>query len=180
MRLLLVSGSLRAGSFNTRLLRLAAEEAPEPLELVWLEGLKEVPPYDADDEALHDDAVAALRGAIAGADAVLVATPEYNGSIPGVLKNAVDWASRPAGSGALAGVPVAVIGASTGRFGGVWGQAELKKVLGIAGARVVDVELAVPKAADALEIPSDALRARLRDVLAALERAADERVSAAA
>jgi chromate reductase len=180
MRILLVSGSLRAGSLNTRLLRLASEEAPEHLELAWLEGLREVPPFDADEEQLGDEAVTALRDAIAGADAVLVATPEYNGSVPGVLKNAVDWASRPTGAGALAGVPVAVIGASPGRFGGVWGQAELKKVLGIAGARVVDVELAVPKAADALEEPAEELRDRLRNVLAALEDAAGERTPAAA
>ena len=87
-------------------------------------------------------AVTALREAIADADAVLFATPEYNSSIPGVLKNAIDWASRPLADSPLRNKPVAVIGASTGMFGAVWAQAELRKVLGATGARVAEVELA--------------------------------------
>jgi chromate reductase len=111
------------------------------------DGLREVPPYDADDDI--DPAPAAvqrLRDAIADADAVLIATPEYNSSLPGQLKNAIDWASRPFPGNALRNKPVAVIGASTGMFGAVWAQAEARKVLGTAGARVVDIELPVPQA----------------------------------
>ena len=87
----------------------------------------------------------ALRDAIAGADAVLIATPEYNGSVPGALKNAIDWASRPRGNASLDNKPVAVIGTGTGTFGGVWAQADLRRILGAARARVVDHELAIPK-----------------------------------
>jgi chromate reductase, NAD(P)H dehydrogenase (quinone) len=90
--------------------------------------------------------VARLRQAIADADGVLIATPEFNGSIPGVLKNALDWASRPFPDSSLRGKPVAVIGASTGLFGAVWAQAETRKVLGVIGADVIDGELPVGQA----------------------------------
>ncbi len=92
--------------------------------------------------------MAELRLAMREADAVIIATPEYNHSIPGVLKNALDWASRPAGQSAMNGKPVAVIGASTGMFGAVWAQAETRKVLGALGGRVVEAELPVARAAD--------------------------------
>ena len=149
MRVLGISGSLRADSLNRRLLWTAAEKLPSGAELVELDAaiLKAVPPYDQDDD--HDEVgpeVRALREAIAGADAVLFATPEYNGSVPGVLKNAIDWASRPRGDAALAGKPVAVVGASPGMFGAVWAQGDLRRILGIAGARVIDRELPVGSA----------------------------------
>jgi chromate reductase, NAD(P)H dehydrogenase (quinone) len=145
--LLGVSGSLRRASHNRRLLLEAAGLLRPEIELELFEGLKVVPPYDdEDDVGPGPDAVARWREAIAGADAVLFATPEYNSSIPGQLKNAVDWASRPVGAGVLLGKPVAVIGASTGAFGAVWGQAELRKVLARAGARVLEDEVAVPYA----------------------------------
>ena len=144
MRVLGISGSLRRESHNTRLLRVAAELMPPPAELVLFEGLKDVPPYDEDDDGdLAPRAVRRLRNAIAGADAVLIATPEYNSSIPGQLKNALDWASRPLADNVLRNKPVAVIGASTGSFGAVWAQAETRKVLGSTGARVLDLELPV-------------------------------------
>src|SRR5680860_1116679 len=124
-----ISGSLRGDSHNTRLLRAAARELPVDAELRLFEGLREVPPYDEDDDREPAPAaVARLREAIAGADAVLIATPEYNSSIPGQLKNALDWASRPRATSPLRFMPVAVIGASTGAFGAVWAQAELRKV----------------------------------------------------
>lgn len=152
MRILGISGSLRRDSHNSRLLRAAADALPPEAELVIFDVLKAVPPYDADDDVFPaPQAVAELREAIAGADAVLFSTPEYNGSIPGVLKNAVDWASRPVGEAALTGKPVAVIGASTGMFGGVWAQAELRKSLGIAGARVLDRDLPIPEAHEAFD-----------------------------
>jgi chromate reductase len=144
MRVLGISGSLRRDSLNSALLRAAAERLPAGAELVEFERLREIPPYDADAEAEGTpEAVRELREAIRGADAVLVATPEYNHSIPGQLKNALDWASRPAGQSALNGIPAAAIGASTGMFGAVWAQAETRKVLGALGGRVIETELPV-------------------------------------
>lgn len=149
MRVLGITGSLRRDSYNHALLREAAERLPAGAELVEFDRLREIPPYDADLEASETPAaVAELRRAMREADAVLVATPEYNHSIPGVLKNALDWASRPAGQSALTGKPAAVIGASTGMFGAVWAQAETRKVLGSLGGRVVEEELPVAHAAD--------------------------------
>jgi chromate reductase len=147
MRVLGISGSLRRDSYNTKLLRAAEELLPEGVELELYEELEDVPPYNEDrdtDEAPL--AVARLREAIAEADAVLFATPEYNGSVPGQLKNAVDWASRPHRVAALWGKPVVVVGATTGMFGAVWAQADLRKILKTAGARVIDSEVAVGKA----------------------------------
>src|SRR5438105_4691234 len=147
MKILGISGSLRRDSHNSRLLLEAAELLPAGVELELFDGLREVPPYDEDDDHdKPDDAVTRLRDAIAGADALLIATPEYNSSVPGQLKNAIDWASRPRGAACLLGKPVAVIGAGTGSFGGVWAQADLRKILGTAGARVVAGELAVSRA----------------------------------
>src|SRR5438874_8382242 len=138
MRILGISGSLRRDSHNRRLLLEAAQHLPPGVELELFDGLKALPPYDEDDDLLPaHPAVKALRDAIAGADAVLFATPEFNGSVPGQLKNAIDWASRPRGEAALAGKPVAVVGASPGMFGAVWAQGDLRRILGIAGARVV-------------------------------------------
>jgi len=152
MRVLGISGSLRRGSFNSALLRTAAEHLPGGAELIEFTRLGDIPPYDADVErAGTPDAVRELREAIRGADAVLVATPEYNHSIPGQLKNALDWASRPAGQSALNGKPAAVIGASTGMFGAVWAQAETRKVLRALGGRVVEMELPVAEADRQLE-----------------------------
>jgi len=148
MKVLGISGSLRRDSYNTRLLRDAAKRVPKGLDIELWEGLKAVPPYDEDDDGNEAPAaVTALREAIAGADAVLIATPEYNSSIPGALKNALDWVSRPLATNPLRNKPVAVVGVSTGAFGAVWSQAELRKVLGTIGARVVDGELAVGHAA---------------------------------
>src|SRR5919201_2502646 len=139
MRVLAISGSLRRGSYNTQVLRAAERLLPADVEFRLFDGLKEVPPYDEDDDVQPAPAaVARLRDAIAGADAVLFSTPEYNSSLPGQLKNAVDWASRPRATSVLRNKPVAVVGASTGAFGAVWAQAALRKVLGSAGARLVE------------------------------------------
>lgn len=149
MRVLGITGSLRQGSYNHALLREAAERLPAGTELVEFDRLGEIPPYDADvEEAGTPEPVEALRQAMREADALVVATPEYNHSIPGVLKNALDWASRPAGQSALTGKPALVIGASTGMFGAVWAQAETRKVLGALGGRVVEAELPVAQAAE--------------------------------
>jgi chromate reductase, NAD(P)H dehydrogenase (quinone) len=153
VRVLGISGSLRRGSHNSALLRAAGELVEqEGSEFEVFDGLKAIPPYDEDDDFGAGPAPAArFRRAIADADALLFATPEYNASIPGVLKNAVDWASRPRNASPLRDKPVAVIGASTGMFGAVWAQAELRKVLGSTGARVADVELAVGHAHEHLD-----------------------------
>jgi chromate reductase len=179
MRVLGISGSLRRDSYNTRLLRAAGELVEDAgAEFELFDGLKAIPPYDEDDDVGGGpEAVARFRDAIAGADAVLFATPEYNSSIPGVLKNAVDWASRPLATNVLRNKPVAVIGASTGMFGAVWAQAELRKVLGATGARVTDVELAVGHAHERLDedgrladlSQEEALRDSVRVLLGQLE-----------
>src|SRR4030095_651857 len=140
MKILAISGSLRHGSHNTELLRTAAADAPEGVEIELYERLKELPPYDATAAVPGGQpfAVEHLKSALRDADAVLIATPEYNSSIPGVLKNALDWASRPHATNVLRGRPAAVVGASTGMFGAVWAQAETRKVLSTIGARVLD------------------------------------------
>ena len=145
MRILGISGSLRRDSHNAQLLRAAALQLPPGVELELWEGLKAVPPYDADDDGLpRARALRELDAAIRDADAVLIATPEYNSSVPGVLKNAIDWASRPRAATPLQGKPAAVIGATTGSFGAVWAQAELRKVLASSGARVIEQGVALP------------------------------------
>ncbi len=149
MRLVGISGSLRRGSYNTALLGAAAAELPEGAELVRLSelALRLLPFYDETLDARDGvPAALALRRTIESADAVLIATPEYNGSISGVLKNLLDWASRPYPGNCLLGKPVGVIGASTGYFGGVWAQGDLRRVLKVIGAQVLDAELSVPAA----------------------------------
>ena len=169
LRLLGLSGSLRQDSHNTNLLRAAAALLPQGVELEVYDGLRELPPYDADlDIQPADEAVARLRDAIADADGLVIATPEFNGSIPGVLKNALDWASRPFPDNALRGKPVAVIGASTGLFGAVWAQAETRKVLGVVGADVIDQELPVGLADTAFADDGQLLDAEQRVALAGL------------
>jgi chromate reductase, NAD(P)H dehydrogenase (quinone) len=170
MRVLGIAGSLRSGSHNLKLLCAAGEVMLDGVDLEIWDGLKAVPPYDEEDDvAPAPPAVAALRAAIAGADAVLFSTPEYNSSIPGVLKNAIDWASRPLATNVLRNKPVAVIGASTGMFGAVWAQAELRKVLAACGARVLDVEVPVGHAATGFDedgaLTDDNVRARLTAVV---------------
>ena len=150
MKVLGISGSLRRDSHNAKLLRAAGDLLPPGVELDLWEGLKSVPPYDADDDGGDRDwSLVSLDAAIRDADAVLFSTPEYNHSVPGQLKNALDWVSRPLKDSPLRNKPTAVVGASTGLFGAVWAQAELRKVLGASGARVVDRELPVGLADDA-------------------------------
>src|SRR4051794_28858746 len=143
MRILGISGSARRDSHNTKLLRAAAELLPAGVELVEWKGLTALPIFDEDLEANRPGAVEDLHEAMAQADAVLIATPEYNHSIPGGLKNALDWVSRPHSENPLRRKPALVVGASTGLFGAVWAQAEARKVLASLGASVLDAELAV-------------------------------------
>jgi chromate reductase len=171
MKVLAVSGSLRGDSYNTRLLEAAAAAAPAGVEVELLDPalIADLPIYDQD---LEDEgasvSVDRLREAWAGADAILFATPEYNGSVPGGLKNAIDWASRPKFDAALTNKTVSVIGASTGQFGAMWAQQDLRKILGIAGARVVGEGLPVARAHEGFP---DLLHEQLRDVLQTLDEA---------
>jgi chromate reductase len=180
MRVLGISGSLRRDSHNSKLLRSAAELLPPGAELEVFEDLKAIPPYDADDEQFVDESVTALRDAIADVDAVLIATPEYNASIPGVLKNALDWVSRPHATNALRGKPAAVVGASTGMFGGVWAQAETRKVLQTIGARVVDRELPVAEADERFDADGRLEDPELRELYAEILAELGESVEARA
>lgn len=173
MKVLAISGSLRRDSYNAKLLQTGAELLPDDVELELWDGLKAVPPYDEDDDVEPAPAaVTELRDAIAGADALLLATPEYNHSVPGQLKNAIDWASRPLATNPLRNMPVAVVGASMGAFGAVWAQAELRKVLVATGARVVDGEVAVGHAHERFgpdgRLEDEALREQLAEVIDAL------------
>jgi len=144
-------GSLRTASVNRQIAELATEAAPDGVTVTVFEGLGDLPFYNEEiDDVMNPGApslapVAALRAAAAAADAALVVTPEYNGSYPGVLKNAIDWLSRPFGDGALTGKPLAVIGGAFGQYGGVWAHDDTRKSFGIAGARVIDtIKLSVP------------------------------------
>jgi chromate reductase len=174
MRVLGIAGSLRRDSHNRALLRAAAAElAAAGAQLELWDRVAELPHYAPQlDVEPAPPAVADLRQAIADADALLISTPEYNASIPGALKNAIDWASRPWPDNALRGKPVAVMGATEGLFGAVWAQAELRKVLDTVGARVLDGELPVGQAHDAFDadgsLRDPALRAALADRVGAL------------
>lgn len=173
MKVLGITGSLRRGSYNRRLLRAAAATLPPEAAFDEFE-LDDVPMYNEDREFLTPDPVMALRAAIADADAVLISTPEYNHSIPGVLKNALDWASRPAGESVFRDKPVLVVGSSTGLFGAVWAQAETRKVLQSMSAHVLEDELPVGLADDAFELDGTLrdpeLASRLQDIVGDLVR----------
>jgi chromate reductase len=162
VRILGISGSLRRDSYNTRLLEAARRELPAGAELeLWTE-LEDVPPYNEDAEGAEPAAVRSLKESVADADAVLISTPEYNGSFPGQLKNALDWASRPLATSPLRNVPIAVVGASTSAFGAVWAQDDLRRVLGRIGARVVGEPLPVARAQSRFDLAGDLVDAELR------------------
>jgi chromate reductase len=170
MRILAVSGSLRAGSYNTQLLRAAAAVSPDGVTVELWDGVGDLPIYDQDLEDDVPESVRRLREDWSSADAILFATPEYNGSVPGGLKNAIDWASRPKGDAALLNKTVAIVGASTGQFGALWAQQDLRRILGIAGARVVEGELPVPRAHEGLgDAALDGLAAKLEALVLAAD-----------
>ena len=169
MKVLGISGSLRQGSHNTALLRAAQRLAPEGSRLELYDELELIPPYNEDRDGDAAPAAATrLRELVAGADAVLFATPEYNGSTPGQLKNALDWLSRPRGDAAIFGKTAAVIGATTGAYGGVWAQADLRKSLRSAGAHVADDELPVGGAEEAFTPDGGLHDKQLQERLAAV------------
>jgi NAD(P)H-dependent FMN reductase len=172
IQVLVLVGSLRAASINRQLAELAVESAPDGVSLRLFDRLGEVPFYNEDID--NDDvveSVVALRQAAADADAALIVTPEYNGSIPAVLKNAIDWLSRPYGASALKDKPLAVVGAALGQYGGVWAHDETRKSFGIAGPRVVeDLDLSVQTTAFDGKHPREnaEVAARLRDIVGKL------------
>jgi NAD(P)H-dependent FMN reductase len=172
IKVLVLLGSLRAQSVNRQLAELAVETAPEGVSLELFDRLGELPFYNEDvDNGDVPEPVAALRAVAADADATLVVTPEYNGSVPGVLKNAIDWLSRPFGDSALKDKPLAVVGAAGGRFGGVWAHDETRKSFGVAGPRVVEeLKLSVPLAAFNGKHPREnaEVAANLRDIVGKL------------
>src|SRR3954451_2174334 len=174
MRILGISGSVRRGSHNRRLLRAAGNSLPSGVELVEWETVAGLPIFDEDLELTPPESVREFLEAIEEADGILIATPEYNASVPGGLKNALDWASRPFPDNVLRDKPSAVIGASTGLFGAVWSQAEVRKVLNASGAHVLESELPVGLADSAFTdddtLADPELAARLRDVLTDLVR----------
>jgi chromate reductase len=175
MRILGISGSLRRGSHNRRLLRAAGALLPPGVELVEWDGLATLPAFDEDLENTPPAPVRAFFDAVEGVDALLIATPEYNASLPGALKNAIDWASRPFPENVLRYKPTAVIGASTGLFGAVWAQAEVRKTMKASGAHVLESELPVGMADYAFVDGEDALAdpeltQRLKDLLGDLVR----------
>ena len=175
MRILAISGSLRADSYNTALAHAARELAPGGVEVEVYEGLGLIPHYDQDldQEGVEEpESVAALRHRIAEADALLLVTPEYNGSLTGVLKNAIDWASARHRGSWLRNKTVAIAGATTGEFGAIWAQQDLRRILGIAGARVVPGDFPVARAYEAFDetgaLASPLVAERLRTHLEAL------------
>jgi chromate reductase len=174
MRILGIAGSVRRGSHNRRLLRAAGELLPPGVEFVEWDGLGGLPIFDEDLETTPPPAVQELLEAIAEADGLLIATPEYNASVPGGLKNALDWASRPFPDNVLKDKPSAVIGASTGLFGAVWAQAEVRKALKASGAHVLETELPVGMADGAFgedgSLADPELTARMGDLLGDLCR----------
>jgi len=182
MQLLGVAGSLRGDSYNRKLLRAAAAQLPPEVHFTEYDRLKLIPPFDEDDEPAPPLAVTHWREAIDGADAILFATPEYNSSVPGQLKNAIDWASRPVNDAVLRNKPVAVIGASTGSFGALWSQADLRRTLGAAGARVTDRELPLAAADEAFNedgtLKDHDLTLELDAILAELLEATRQRLAA--
>jgi chromate reductase len=170
LKILAVSGSLRADSYNTQLLRAASATAPDGVTVELWDGLGDLPIYDQDLEGDVPESVRRLRTDWSSADAILFSTPEYNGSVPGGLKNAVDWASRPQGEAALRNKTVAVIGASMGQFGALWAQQDLRRILGIAGARVVEGELPVGRAHEGFDdLVLDGLQAKLEALVLAAD-----------
>src|ERR1700691_4276082 len=137
-RILAIVGSLRAGSYNKQLAEAAAKFAPDGVDVCIFDNLADVAFYNEDLD--RPGAVAAadwLRVEVQSADALLLVTPEYNGTMPASLKNAIDWISRPHGAGAISGKPLAVIGVSSGQYGGVWAHDDARKVSNIAGGRVL-------------------------------------------
>ncbi|GAA3551245.1 NADPH-dependent FMN reductase [Nocardioides daeguensis] len=161
-RVAVLVGSLRAGSVNRKLAEILRDEAPAGVTLDIVEGLDQVPFYNEDlDGADAPAAAAALRERVASADRVLAVTPEYNGTMPAVLNNAIDWISRPYGAGAVVGKPFGVIGATPTPYGGKWAHGDAARSAGIAGAIVVEDVIVSQSAVDVDPATDPEVRAKL-------------------
>lgn len=183
-RVLALVGSLRTGSHNLSIAQAAAAGAPEGTQVEIFHRLGELPFYSEDLDTTDTLPATAreLRAAAGAAHAILLVTPEYNGTMPAVLKNAIDWLSRPFGAGAIKGLPVAVAGTSAGQYGGVWAHDEARRSVGIAGAKVVaDATLAVGGAYQRFAATAPADDAEVVEAMAAIvERLGREAATAAA
>jgi chromate reductase len=172
MRVLAITGSLRQEAFSTRLVESARDLAPEGVEIDRYERLEEIPGFNQDHESGVSEVVEDLRRQITEADALLVITPEYNASMPGQLKNAIDWASRPHGESALAGKPAAVLSSSPMPFGAIWANQQVRKAFTITGTPTVERELAIGKIDEKIDsedrITDDTARTDLAALLAEL------------
>jgi chromate reductase len=183
MRILAISGSLRIGSLNTALMRTAQDLAPAGVEIELFDGLDSIPAFNEDREAVLPAPVQELNRRIREADALLISTPEYNGGMPGALKNALDWASRPHGAAPLVAKPAAVVSASTTAYGAKWAQEQIRRALTLSGAMVIDAELAVDRADRKIlagEVVDSATREALAQVVGDLAEAASAFESMAA
>lgn len=165
-----IAGSLRARSYNRALLRAAAELAPEDMEIRVFDRLAEIPPFNQDvEEAGDPEPVQALKRAIDEADALLIATPEYNHGVPGVLKNAIDWASRPPRRSVLAGRPAAILGASPGVTGTARAQSQLRQSLVFTGTpAILQPEILVYRAHEKFDDQGRLTDVRTRDLIGRL------------
>jgi NAD(P)H-dependent FMN reductase len=171
-------GSLRSDSVNRRLAEKLVSDAPAGLRVEIVDGLADLPFYNEDLDADEVPAAAQrLRDRVAAADRVLVVTPEYNGTMPAVLKNAIDWLSRPYGIGALAGKPLAVLGTTPTPYGGKWAHADVVRSATVAGAAVVE-DATVSQSSIGVDILADA--EVNRRVLAALQTLVDHELEASA
>jgi NAD(P)H-dependent FMN reductase len=169
-RVAVLVGSLRADSVNRRLAELLRDQAPDGVTLDLVDGLGELPVYNEDIDQGPDvpQAAAALRERVADADRVLAVTPEYNGTMPAVLNNAIDWLSRPYGQGALVGKPFGVVGTTPTPYGGKWSHADAARSAGIAGAVVVE-DVTVSQSSIEVDVLTDPeVLGKLHDAVARL------------
>ena len=169
MKVLAIAGSLRKDSFSSRLAAAAAGLAPEGVEVELYDGLDDIPNYNQDLEPNSIPAgVEDLREKMEASDAILIVTPEYNASVPGALRNAIDWASRPHGASALQGRPAAIISNSPMPFGAVWANEQVRKSFTITGTPTVERELAIGKVDEKLGDDNTITDEETRDDVAAI------------
>jgi chromate reductase len=165
LQILGIAGSLRAGSYNRAALRAAGGVVPDGASLSSF-GLEDIPPYNQDAEAALPPAVRELKRLVRQADAILFVTPEYNFSVPGVLKNAIDWASRPAGDNAWAGKPAAIMGVSSGRFGTTRSQLHLRQIFVYLDVHCINKpHVMIGNAAEAFDAEGNLADEKTRDLI---------------
>jgi chromate reductase len=171
VRLVGIAGSLRKASYNRALLRALAAELPAGVTFDLFDGLAALPTFDPD-SAAEPPSVVALKDALRGADGIVIATPEYNYSLPGVLKNAIDWASRPPALSPLRGRPVGIVSAATGISGGMRAQYHLRQILVFTDSpAMLQPEVIIPRAQDRFDAEGNLTDASTRELLQRYGRA---------